>query len=368
MTGAQLLRQYLEYAASPSEYFAARTSGGGEAESPFEEAVVGALTSRGYEVVPQVGVAGYRVDIGVRSQTGDGYVLGIECDGFSYHATPAARDRDWLRQSVLEDLGWKIYRVWSTAWIRNPSGELDEIERAIKAAQSESEESAEWSHVFQGSRFSPNAELLEKKPIIAGPDIEVRRVGFLFDEYELADLSDIPLDQTIDLAAAGTYLLRPFVTRVVEAEGPIHFEHICERIRQRWGLKRAGSAIRDRIKTAVATVVRDGTIEWDPAKSTRKVVDRFLVRPDVAPSPRRPRAGEPPRKIEHVSDVEIAAGVLIVVDTIHGGRRNDVIQQTAREFGYKRTGGQIDDRIGQVIHQMLKEGLFRQVNGVITAD
>ena len=327
VTGAQLLRQYLEYAANPTDYFTVRTSDeGGEAESPLEQAVASALTSRGHEVVLQVGVAGYRVDLGVRSLKGPGYVLGIECDGFTYHSTPAARDRDWLRQSVLEGLGWRIHRVWSTAWIRNPAGELQEIERAIRDAVHDDDESALSTHVFQGSRFSPDAELLENKPVTASTDTDVRRIGLLFDEYEYADLSDIQLDTSIDLKAAGTYILRPLVIKVVETEGLVHFEQVAERIRQRWGLKRTGAAIRDRIKTAVSAVVKDGTIEWNPSLSTLRVVDRFLVSPGVAPRPRRHKTDEPTRNIEQVSEVEIAAGVSAVVKAIHGGNRADVVQ------------------------------------------
>ena len=97
--------------------------------------MIAALRERGHRVDSQVGVAGYRIDIGVLSEDEGRYILGIECDGYTYHATPAARDRDWLRQSILENLGWKIHRVWSTAWIQNPTSELSEIERAIDAAR-----------------------------------------------------------------------------------------------------------------------------------------------------------------------------------------------------------------------------------------
>ena len=106
-----------------------------ESESPFEEAVERALIARGHRVARQVGVSGYRIDLAIASETSTGYDLGIECDGSQYHSAPAARDRDWLRQQVLEGLGWKIHRVWSTAWIENPQRELASIEEALKAAR-----------------------------------------------------------------------------------------------------------------------------------------------------------------------------------------------------------------------------------------
>ena len=85
---------------------------GRDAESPFEEEVMRAVRASGYKVQPQVGTAGYRVDIGVwhRGQSGRS-ALGIECDGRMYHSSQVARDRDRFRQEVLEGLGWTLYRI-----------------------------------------------------------------------------------------------------------------------------------------------------------------------------------------------------------------------------------------------------------------
>ncbi len=100
----------------------------GVPDSDFETEVGEALTEEGYEVHFQVGVAGYRVDIGVRHQRyPHGYLLGIECDGAMYHSGRSARDRDLLRQSHLEGLGWTIYRIWSTDWFEDPRGEMRKL-------------------------------------------------------------------------------------------------------------------------------------------------------------------------------------------------------------------------------------------------
>ena len=133
--GARQLRRYLEYARNPDQAIEGEVTGTGEPESPFEEAVLAALRSRGHRVDAQIGVSGYRIDLGIRSEDGERFDLGIECDGATYHSSPAARDRDWLRQQILEGLGWHIHRVWSTAWIRNPEAELDALEQALKRAR-----------------------------------------------------------------------------------------------------------------------------------------------------------------------------------------------------------------------------------------
>lgn len=94
----------------------------------FEVAVAKRLQSEGYECVYQLGVAGYYMDIAVKDPNRPGeYVVGIECDGATYHSAKSARDRDRLRQEVLEGLGWEIRRIWSTDWFQNPTAALTPI-------------------------------------------------------------------------------------------------------------------------------------------------------------------------------------------------------------------------------------------------
>ena len=132
--GVLRLKQYLEYIRNPRRAFESERTDDrvGEPESPFEEQVKRALEDEGHVVDSQIGVSGYRIDLGIRSKDGSGYVLGVECDGATYHSSPAARDRDRQRQAVLEGLGWKIHRVWSTAWAKNREKELEAIENALR--------------------------------------------------------------------------------------------------------------------------------------------------------------------------------------------------------------------------------------------
>jgi hypothetical protein len=76
----------------------------------------------------------FRIDIGVKhADYPYGYLLGIECDGATYHSAATARDRDRLRQQVLEDLGWRLYRIWSTDWFRDPIGQSERLRRALSS-------------------------------------------------------------------------------------------------------------------------------------------------------------------------------------------------------------------------------------------
>jgi very-short-patch-repair endonuclease len=129
--GVKVLKEYLEFARSGR--LEAGLTSGRSTESPFEEAVMSALRAEGIHCEPQVGVVGFYIDLAVRHPAfPDHFILGIECDGAAYHNTRAARDRDRLRQEILESLGWKLHRIWSTDWLANPRTELQKLIRAIR--------------------------------------------------------------------------------------------------------------------------------------------------------------------------------------------------------------------------------------------
>jgi len=104
-------------------------------DSDFEVAVARSIRRMGFDVVAQVGVAGYFIDLAVRAPgRDDEFVLGIECDGATYHSAKSARDRDRLRQQVIEARGWTLHRVWSTDWFQNQATEERRLNSAIEAA------------------------------------------------------------------------------------------------------------------------------------------------------------------------------------------------------------------------------------------
>ena len=104
-----------------------------EPDSDFEIAVMNALSRQGFECVPQVGAAGFFIDLAVRDPGMPGrYLMGIECDGATYHSSKSTRDRDKVRQGVLEGQGWTIRRIWSTDWFKNPAAELKPIVEELK--------------------------------------------------------------------------------------------------------------------------------------------------------------------------------------------------------------------------------------------
>jgi superfamily I DNA and/or RNA helicase/very-short-patch-repair endonuclease len=130
--GAFLLKKWIEYSFT-GVIEAGSIREGSEPDSDFEAHVIDQIKSLGYEVEPQVGVRGYSIDIGVKHPENGHFILGVECDGATYHSSKSARDRDRLRQEVLEGLGWKLHRIWSTDWFNDPRKETERLRDIIRS-------------------------------------------------------------------------------------------------------------------------------------------------------------------------------------------------------------------------------------------
>lgn len=130
--GVRSLKQFLDYARTGMLAAAPIVDSERQPDSEFEVMVLKELSQRGFTVVPQLGVAGYFIDLAIQHPEVSGrFILGIECDGAQYHSAKSARDRDKTRQDILESLGWKIHRIWSTDWFQHKDRELSRLLGAL---------------------------------------------------------------------------------------------------------------------------------------------------------------------------------------------------------------------------------------------
>jgi superfamily II DNA or RNA helicase/very-short-patch-repair endonuclease len=140
--GVENFKKYLQYAKNGEQVLARddTVSQTLDFDSQFEEAVYTELESYGFDVVTQVQSSSYSIDLAIKHPDRPGeFVLGIECDGAAYHSSKTARDRDRIRQSVLEDLGWTIHRIWSPDWISNKECEIQAIREKVASVTDETE-------------------------------------------------------------------------------------------------------------------------------------------------------------------------------------------------------------------------------------
>lgn len=127
-TGVALLKDYMAYAASGGQKLEGNQSDDlTRLNSPLEDDIYQALIERNYRVERRVGFSDYQIDLAVKDEQQDEFLLGIECDGVTYNRYPTVRDRDRLRQLVLEKLGWRIHRIWSREWFRDRNSQIDKL-------------------------------------------------------------------------------------------------------------------------------------------------------------------------------------------------------------------------------------------------
>ena len=233
--GVEALKTFLEYAQTGNIDIPRVT--GREADSPFEEAVADRLRARDFDVDHQVGSAGFFIDLAVRDSSRPGrYVLGIECDGAAYHSARSARDRDRLRQQVLEGLGWKIHRIWSTDWFRNPELELGKVEVAIRMAQVAATAPSPDPAPEPAKAVEPLERVPEPEEEVAAPmlayEVSGLRIRRLWE----------PLHETPPSKLAN------WIREVVWVESPVHLDEVMLRVRTAAGVRRSGSRIRAQMR------------------------------------------------------------------------------------------------------------------------
>ena len=161
-SGPRILKRFLEFASSGQ--MQERHPTGQGFDSPFEEDVAAEVEACGFYADPQVGTSGFRIDIGVRSKDRPGqYILAVECDGATYHSSAWARERDHLRQQLLEGSGWKFHRIWSTDWFHNRKDELDRLKIALEDADQEASAKAQTSQAQAANSHEPEDEDKEEE-------------------------------------------------------------------------------------------------------------------------------------------------------------------------------------------------------------
>ena len=149
--GIRLLRSYIEFAMNGG----AAPVSARHAPRPDElvNAIQQFLTDKGYKTRAHVGCSEYRIDLAVEHPEIPGmFAAGVECDGYSYVSAKTARDRDRLRGSVLREMGWNLYRIWSVEWFRDPESEGQKLLQFIRSAIDAANEPAAKEGASRGNR------------------------------------------------------------------------------------------------------------------------------------------------------------------------------------------------------------------------
>jgi hypothetical protein len=192
---------------------------------------------------------------------------------------------------------------------------------------------------------------------------------WLFAPYETASLDGLRRDSELQYAPRSE--LEPMLARIAEVEGPVHVDVAIDRIREHYGMSRARQASRDQVKRVVEGMRRADKLRLviEPASSRQaSATELFLSTPSTVVYARRPNADvEQRRAISQISFAEIELGLTLVVRATYGGRRDELLRETARQFGYDRTGPDIAARIGDCLDRMVESGSLVESFGMYTA-
>ena len=332
----QHLRRYLDFADRGIAALALDIDEDGhDTESPFEEEVVRSVRMLGYEPVPQVGVAGYRVDIGIRHPTQAGtYLLGVECDGATYHSSKVARDRDRLRQQVLEGLGWKIHRIWSTAWFADRAGEEERLRLAIEQALTTVEAPIPTRQAVADVDVYVDEHDFEQRPDWA-------------QEYQPPQASDPYINLEFTDPRSRLEISRQ-ILEVLGTSGPILDDDVLDDIRQAWGLGRAGARIREAFAKTLSSLKTKGDVE---------IVNGFVSLPNTEIVVRVP-SDDPAstRKVASVDPRELDLAIVLLLRDAGAVSPGELRQAWARLFGWRRVGPDIEAAFEQSIRRLKRAG------------
>lgn len=370
------LKTFLDYAERGAIALPAQDLGSvGGFESPFEEAVAEQLARRGWVVVPQVGISGFRIDLGVRHPDLAGaYLAGVECDGATYHSAATARDRDKVREQVLTGLGWNILRVWSTDWWFDAVGCASRLHEQLDALLADSRaRDADTPDVTTHWDMGHEVEEIEEirdddaaaavDTVAPTPVIEVaelvsaERSAILDDtasgssagmaaslgeetpdRYRITDLTVFQIDPRRFFEFGYRDTLRSMIDAVIETEGPLRTDILCQRISRAHGWLRTGAKIRERLDLHLGDFDRTRESSGEFIWKRGAVTD---IRPYRAPANEEARRAIP--------DIPLAELASVVRDNPDLLDEPDVARELARLLGVERLAAGSRTRLDEAI-------------------
>jgi very-short-patch-repair endonuclease len=366
--GVQTLRYYLEYAEHGAETLESVKAREREFESALDEDVAAEIKKMGYEVVPQVGCSGYRVDIGVVDPVNPGnFLLGVECDGASYKSSSSARDRDRLREQVLKQLGWRIHRVWSPAWVARRDSEIRRLKEDLEqASKQQLDEDTQKPTIEIKEGMAPKTDV--QKIEFAG----IETIGVPYKTYPLKAsfnpyIKVASANRTVDSKQKNEFHFpenrenqTKLLDEIVRNEGPVNFDYAVERLARAWGIKQVTPQITHAVKQALNILLRE-----------QKVVLKgsFLWPPTLKETPIRvPVQGTPEskRKAEYIAPEEVEAAMLLVTRYALGISRESLIWETAKVFGLNHSAEGTEDVFAEILKRLVRDRKLILKDDIVT--
>jgi very-short-patch-repair endonuclease len=368
--GVAILHHYLDYAEKGPDSLELKESKAGYV-SLLEEDVAEEIRAMDYKVDTQVGCSDYRIDIGVIDPANPGrYLIGVECDGPTYRSSTSARDRDRLREQVLNRLGWKIHRIWAPAWVARRESEARKLKEALQQACQQPEKIAE-----KVPKEEPRKdENVRKETVVKvqfgglekiGVPYKVHTLKATYEKHIKVPITKYPYTQIqkneFHFPTNRSQQTR-LLAELVKAEGPIHFDYAVDRLADAWGLRRTSPKIAQAVKEAMEPLIREHKITVRNGE--------FLWPVDIIDVPVRvpvANAPESKRRPEHIPPEEIENAMKQIAQYSLGIGSESLITETAKVFGFTHSREKIKEIMTSTYQKLIRERKLIVTNDIVTA-
>lgn len=350
--GARMLRSYIEYARKGvSALRPVERAETFDSEDDFCEVIENFLGKHGYLIERQVGCSDYKIDIAVKNPNAEGeFIAGIECDGLSYINAKTARDRDHLRKSVLQNMGWNLYRVWSTEWSRNPKAEGQAL---LDFLHSVYDKNGKVIHSMKQSNADENDISLEA---IATESSKATQKVESNNPYGFAYYKEANWWETNYSGSRDNFTrISENIYHIVSIEQPIHLEMLYKRMGPSFTTGKATDSVKRTIDQVIAQKL-SGRVVVDNDRFVRL----FPLTPTIV---RIPKEFETPRPIEYIHTEEVAMAMIKIIEKSFGITEDDLASECAHAFGFERKGPKIKAKTDAAIKWLVDNKRILIIDG-----
>lgn len=328
--GAKLLKEYLDYAENGTvalnrtEHFNLFEY----VEPELELEIASFLRENGYTVDTRVGYSSCKIDIGVKLAGSDNYSVCVECDGKTYREAKTTRDRDRLRQEVLERMGWHYYRIWASDWCKNKDDEKAKLLEFINATPTED--------ITDAPVDTEITETFEE---------ELIDDGIVFPSYSMLNLDE--------LTRALGFDKEKVIQVILEAEFPVHEEWVLRRTLPLFGTDKIKRTVRNEFNSLLDKIAADyGFMRKNGFVYFIGALIPMLRIPSEDASEKR--------EINHIAHEELANGLLEIIKYNVSVDRMGLYRYVSRLLGFTRLTEQIirhlDDALELIKDKIAVEG------------
>ena len=329
--GADELKAFLSFAEHGKETLIPNNLNQIKHHLGIEKDIQYELKKRGISSDLAIGDSKFRVDLGIKDQQNN-YILGIICDSESYYEAPTCRDRNVIQVAMMNNLKWKIYRVWTIEYYKNPKKIIDEIINVLNNINN-----------YNFKDDSLNIEQINvnfkksNKRIIDNSEPYVRIFKNLYHNYN---------SYYKDRLYAHNELI-DYLDEVIRVEGPISLELIKERFKDAIQIKKWGNNVEKLFNANFKQAKMKRTFSLNkefywPIDTTDFTLKKYR------------RSNYEIRSLDNIPIEEYIVAINDILYLQNDLSLNDAIRILANKFGYQKLNDQVIPLLKQVYLEVVR--------------